>query len=179
MNFSQTYVKKVGPDLKKKLGLKNIFSIPKIKKIIVNVGVGTYLKSEKNVDDVVNGLSKITGQKPVIRNAKISVSNFKLREGSTNGVLVTLRKKRMYDFLERLIKVVFPRIRDFRGFSTKSFDSCGNYSFGISDHLIFPEIPTDKVIKSFGLQITLQIDSKNKDHSISLLKEFGFPFKSI
>lgn len=172
------YRDKILPSLQKKTGIKNPHSVPKFDKITVNVGVGTYLKGEKDVSAVVDGISRITGQKPVVRKSTKSISNFKLREGMPVGVSVTLRGDHMYDFLERLIKIVFPRIRDFRGFSTRSFDGRGNYSLGIHDHLIFPEIPTDEIIRPFGVQVTMTTTAKTDAEAKMLLEEFGFPFRT-
>lgn len=178
MPLKAEYREKVLPSLQKKLGVKNPHSVPKFQKVTVNVGVGTYLKSEKDVSGVIDGLSRITGQKPVVRKSTKSISNFKLREGMPVGVSVTLRSDRMYDFLERLFRIVFPRIRDFRGFSTRSFDGKGNYSLGIHDHLIFPEIPTDEIIRPFGVQVTITTSARNDDEAKMLLDEFGFPFRT-
>lgn len=177
MSLQTVYQQKIVPVLKKELKRDNLLSLPKIKKVIVNVGMGTYLQSEKSFDDIINGIKSITGQAPVVRKAKKSVSNFKLREGKENGAYVTLRGKRMYDFLERVIHIVFPRIRDFRGFSPKAFDRKGNYSLGLKEHLIFPEIPTDKVIKPFGLQITIVTTTDDDKEARLLLDQFQFPFR--
>ena len=176
MAFAQQYTSEIVTKLMDELSINNIMAVPKIEKIVVNAGVGTYLAGDKNTAQVEDGIARITGQKPVVVQATKSVSNFKLREGMPNGVRVTLRGKRMYDFLERFIKVVAPRIRDFRGFSTKSFDGRGNYSLGLKEHLIFPEIPTDEVIKPFGLQITVQTSAKTNEEAKALLNAFGFPF---
>jgi len=177
MSFVQDYRKDIVPALQKKLGIKNIHALPKIEKIVVNVGTGTYLKGEKNADTVVDSIALITGQKPVIKKARMSISNFKLREGMPVGVSVTLRGNRAYDFFERLVKIVFPRIRDFRGFSPRAFDGRGNYSLGIRDHLIFPEIPSDEILKSFGVEVTLVVKNSDDKKTRALLDEFGFPFR--
>jgi large subunit ribosomal protein L5 len=177
MPFKTDYRQKIAPSLQKKTGIANIHAVPKLEKITVNVGIGTYMKGEKTPDSVVDGIARITGQKPVVRNARLSISNFKLREGMPVGVSVTLRGDRMYDFFDRLVNVIFPRIRDFRGFSGKSFDGRGNYSLGIKDHLIFPEIPTDEVIKPFGIQVTITTSATNDQDARALLDEFGFPFQ--
>ncbi len=179
MSFKTDYQQTVLPNLRKKTGINNVHAVPKLLKITINAGVGTYLKSEKEPTSVVDGITRITSQRPVIKKARMSISNFKLREGMPVGVTVTLRGERMYDFLERLIKIVFPRIRDFRGFSAKAFDGKGNYSLGIRDHLIFPEIPTDEVIKPFGLQVTITTNAKNDEQARMLLDEFGFPFRTV
>jgi large subunit ribosomal protein L5 len=177
MSLLTEYRQNVSPSLAKKTGRKNPHALPQFTKITVNVGIGKYMTGEKTPATVIDGIAKITGQQPVVRNARMSISNFKLREGMPVGVTVTLRKQKMYDFLERLIKVVFPRIRDFRGFSPKAFDGRGNYSLGISDHLIFPEIPTDEIVKSFGVQITFSTTAENDEEARMLFDEFGFPFR--
>jgi len=177
MSLFKDYRQKILPALQKKTGRKNVYSLPKITKIVVNAGIGEWMKSEKNPDAVVDGIARITGQHPVVRKSRVSISNFKLREGMPVGVSVTLRGKKMYDFLERLIKIVFPRIRDFRGFSEKSFDGRGNYSLGIREHLIFPEIPTDEILRPFGVQITLTTQNATDAECKMLLDEFGFPFR--
>jgi len=177
MSLKQDYQQSIAPNLQKKTGRTNLLSLPALQKITVNVGIGTYMRGEKTPDAVIDGIARITGQRPVVRRARKSISNFKLREGMPVGITVTLRGDRMYDFLDRLINVVFPRIRDFRGFSPKAFDGHGNYSLGISDHLIFPEIPTDEVITSFGVQVTITTTTKNDEEAKMLLDEFGFPFK--
>ena len=179
MSLKTEYRQTVQSNLKKKIGDRNVHALPKLQKITVNAGIGTYLKGEKDASAVIDGLARITGQKPVVRKARMSISNFKLREGMPVGVSVTLRDERMYDFLERLIKIVFPRIRDFRGFSARAFDGKGNYSLGIKDHLIFPEIPTDEVIKPFGLQVTITTSATNDEEAKMLLDEFGFPFRTV
>ncbi len=177
MSFKTEYRQNIIPKLQKDLGIKNIHALPKLEKITVNVGIGTYMKGVKLPTSVVEGIAQITGQKPVIKNSRKSISNFKLREGMPVGVSVTLRRDRMYDFFERLVTIVFPRIRDFRGFSRRAFDGRGNYSLGIRDHLIFPEIPTDEVIKPFGVQVTITTSGNDDAQSLQLLKEFGFPFQ--
>ncbi len=179
MSFKTDYRQTFQPNLRKKIGDRNVHALPKLEKITINAGIGTYLKGEKDASSVIDGITRITSQRPVVKKARMSISNFKLREGMPVGVMVTLRGDRMYDFLERLIKIVFPRIRDFRGFSAKSFDGKGNYSLGIKDHLIFPEIPTDQVIKPFGLQITITTTAKNDQEAKMLLDEFGFPFRTV
>jgi large subunit ribosomal protein L5 len=177
MSFKTTFQGKIVKSLQKKTGVKNTHALPQLQKITVNVGIGSYMKGEKTPSSVVDGILRITGQKPVIRKARMSISNFKLREGMPVGVSVTLRRDRMYDFFERLIYIVFPRIRDFRGFSRKSFDGRGNYSLGIRDHLVFPEIPSDELIKSFGMQVTITTSANNDSDALLLLEEFGFPFQ--
>ncbi len=176
MSLLQEYRQKIVPNLKKKTGRENMHSLPKFTKITVNAGIGEYMKSEKTPDTVVDGIARITGQKPVVRLSRKAISNFKLREGMPVGVSVTLRGQKMYDFFERLVAVVFPRIRDFRGFSEKSFDGHGNYSLGIKEHLIFPEIPTDDIMRPFGIQITITTNIEDDNEAKILLDECGFPF---
>ena len=176
MSLQAKYRNEIAAQLMQELGLSNVHQIPKITKIVVNAGIGSYLAGSRDTAPVEEDMAAITGQKPVVRKARMSVSNFKLREGMPNGVFVTLRGARMYSFLERLINIVLPRIRDFRGYSVRSFDGRGNYSLGIKDHLIFPEIATDKIIKPFGLQVTITTNTNNDDHSKALLEKFGFPF---
>ncbi len=170
------YKKEVVPGLSKKFGYKNIFQVPKLEKISINVGVGMATQDPKLVDVVVKELESIAGQKPVITIAKKSVSNFKLREGMKIGCKVTLRKGRMYEFLDRLINVAIPRIRDFRGVPDKSFDGNGNYTLGVKEHVIFPEVNIDNVAKHFGMDITFVTSASSDDEARELLKAFGMPF---
>jgi len=171
------YNKEIAPRLKKELKLTNVNQIPKLKRICVNVGIGTYLKNATDPEPVVDNIAKITGQKPLLIKSKKAVSNFKLRVGQPNGVYVTLRNQKMYDFLYKLINVVLPRVKDFRGISEKSFDGNGNYSFGITEHTIFPEIMLDDVIRTHGIQITIVTSTPSDEHAKALLKAFHFPFK--
>lgn len=177
MSLLHEYRQKIVPSLQKKTGRKNLHSLPKFQKITVNAGIGEYMKSEKTPDTVIDGIARITGQKPVVRLSRKAISNFKLREGMPVGVSVTLRGEKMYDFFERLVTIVFPRIRDFRGFSEKSFDGHGNYSLGIKEHLIFPEIPTDDILRPFGVQVTITTNVEDDTEAKMLLDEFGFPFR--
>jgi len=151
---------------------------PKIKKVVLNMGLGVDGNDNKIVKSCEEDLGKITGQKPVITKFKKSISNFKTRKGTNAGLKVTLRKDKMYEFIDRLVNIALPRIKDFRGLSTKGFDKFGNYTFGIKEHIIFPEVNFDKVEKIRGLDITIVISSLNKDHSIELLKKMNFPFKT-
>jgi large subunit ribosomal protein L5 len=162
----------------KEFGLKNIFEVPKIVKIHINVGIGSYLRNSKDYSPIIENIKAITGQKPILKKATKSISNFnKLREGDPNGITVTLRKDKMYDFLYKLINIATPRIRDFRGVSVKSFDNHGNYSLGIKEHVIFPEIKIDDVIKSHGVEVTIVTNTDSKEQSKALLEKFDFPFK--
>ena len=162
--------------LKKNLDLK-IFEVPKLEKIVVNIGVGEAVSDSKVINNAIEDLSLITGQKPIITRAKKSIAGFKLRKGLSIGCKVTLRKKRMYEFLDRLIFIALPRVRDFKGLSKKSFDGFGNYSIGIKEQIIFPEINYDKIDKVRGMDITITTTAKKKEHAYELLKSFNLPFK--
>ncbi|MGQ9818799.1 MAG: 50S ribosomal protein L5 [Candidatus Kapaibacteriales bacterium] len=171
------YKNTIVPNLMKKFGYKSPMKVPRLEKIILNMGVGKATQDPKLLLNAVNELELIAGQRPVISKAKKSISNFKLRAGVPIGCFVTLRRARMYEFLDRFINIAAPRIRDFRGFSDKSFDGHGNYSVGIKEQIIFPEIDVDKVARISGLDITFVIRSKSDEESYSLLSEFGFPFQ--
>ncbi len=171
------YKEQVVPALMKKFNFKSIMEVPKLEKICVNIGVGQATQDQKLLQDSINQLELITGQRPVIAKAKKAISNFKLRAGMPIGCMVTLRRARMYEFLDRFINITSPRIRDFRGFNDKSFDGRGNYSIGIKEQIIFPEIDVDKVNHISGLDITFVMKSSSDEESRALLSEFGFPFK--
>lgn len=175
-NFYQFYKEKVVPELQKQFGYKSIMQVPKIKKVVLNVGVGKFVKESNYVENVEKTLTKITGQKPVRTKSKTSISNFKVREGMEVGVVVTLRGPRMYHFIEKLVKVTFPRVRDFRGISDKCFDRQGNYSIGFKENLAFPEVKAEELDKMHGLQITFNTTAKNKEEGKALLSHLGFPF---
>ena len=169
------YVKEVVPALKEKNQYANVHQIPRLEKIVVNMGVSASL--EKNaIDDAAKDLSQITGRKPVISKARHSIANFKLREGQPIGCRVTLRKDAMYEFLDRLVATALPRIRDFRGFSPRKFDGRGNYTFGVGDQTIFPEIELDKIKRTQGMDITIVTTARNDAKAFNLLKLMGFPF---
>ena len=176
--LKELYSKQIRPELKEKFSFKNSFMSPKIKKVVLNMGLGVDGNDNKIVKSCEEDLSKITGQKPVITKFKKSISNFKTRKGTNAGLKVTLRKDKMYEFIDRLVNIALPRIKDFRGLSIKGFDKFGNYTFGIKEHIIFPEVNFDKVEKIRGLDITIVISSLNKDHSVELLKKMNFPFKA-
>lgn len=176
--LKEKFFKEVIPAMKKEFGHENDLAVPRIKKVIVNAGVGKTLDNKKLLDQVVQDLAAITGQKPVLKLAKKSISSFKIREGIPVGVAVTLRGDRMYEFIDRLISVAIPRIRDFRGLPETSFDGRGNYSIGIREHIVFPEINTDSVSSIFGLQITIVTTAKTDKEARRLLTLFGFPIKS-
>ena len=175
--LKENYNKKIKKELMKELKLKNINEIPKMEKIVISMGLGKALQDKNILDDAVKDLSMIVGQKPIITRAKKSVSNFKLRQGQKIGVKVTLRKDRMFEFMERFFSVAVPRIRDFRGFKTDSFDGYGNYNLGITEHTIFPEIEVDKIKYTFGMNVTFVTKSKNDKHAYALLSKLGLPFK--
>jgi len=162
--------------LMKTLSYKNIMQVPRIEKIVINMGVGAAVAEPKILEEAVRELESITGQKASIRKAKKAISNFKLREGLNIGAKVTLRKERMYEFLDRLINVALPRVRDFRGLSDKSFDGRGNYTLGVKEQIIFPEINVDKITKVLGMDITIVTSAKSDNEAYELLKSFGMPF---
>ena len=169
------YDKELVTKLMSKLSLKNKHEVPKIKKVILNMGLGEDASDGKKLKASADDLALIAGQKPVITKFKKSISNFKTRKGSNAGVKVTLRSSKMYEFLDRLVNIALPRIKDFRGLSAKGIDNSYNYSFGIKEHIVFPEVNFDKVDKIRGLDVTLVTSSKSKESTIELLKEFNFP----
>ncbi|MBK7381418.1 MAG: 50S ribosomal protein L5 [Ignavibacteriales bacterium] len=171
------YKSEIIPTLMKKFKYKSAMQVPKIVKVVVNMGVGEAVNDQKLLEQAVKELETILGQKASIRKAKKSISNFKLREGVNIGAMVTLRKDRMYELLDRLINVALPRVRDFRGLSDKSFDGRGNYSLGIKEQIIFPEINADKVTKVLGMDITIVTTAKNDSEAFELLQAFGIPFR--
>ncbi|MDC0619064.1 50S ribosomal protein L5 [Pelagibacteraceae bacterium] len=170
-----TYEKEIVSKLMNKLSLKNKHDVPKIEKIILNMGLGEDASDGKKLKACIEDISLIAGQKPIITKFKKSISNFKTRKGSNAGVKVTLRASRMYEFMDRLINIALPRIKDFRGLSAKGIDSSNNYSFGIKEHIVFPEVNFDKVDKIRGLDITIVTSSKSKEGTLEMLKEFNFP----
>ncbi len=174
--LAEFYKKDIIPEFSKKFSYKNTYQVPKLEKICVNVGIGAATQDSKIIDVIAKDIENIVGQKPVITKAKKSVSNFKLREGMKIGCKVTLRDSRMYEFLDKLINISIPRIRDFRGVSDKSFDGNGNYTLGIKEQVIFPEINIDNISKQFGMDITFVTTSKTDNESLELLKAFGMPF---
>lgn len=175
--YHKFYDDVVVPKLMKELEIKNIMECPKLEKIIVNMGVGEATQNSKLMDAAMGDLTIITGQKPLLRKARKSEAGFKLREGMPIGAKVTLRKERMYDFLDRLVNVVLPRVRDFEGVPSNAFDGRGNYSLGLRDQLVFPEIDFDKVEKLLGMSITMVSSAKTDEEGRALLKAFGMPFK--
>jgi large subunit ribosomal protein L5 len=170
------YWNEIQPALQKELGIGNVHAVPKIHKIVVNMGVGEAVQNRNALDKAIADMTTITGQKPLITRARNSVASFKLREGMEIGCKVTMRGERMYEFLDRLISVAIPRVRDFRGLSDKSFDNNGNYSMGLQEQFVFPEINIANVEKSQGMDITIVMNTGNKAHSHALLTHFGMPF---
>jgi large subunit ribosomal protein L5 len=173
----EKYKKEITPKLMEKFGFKNIHQVPKIEKIILNVGLGEAVQDKKHLDNVIVELASITGQHPVATLSKKAIAGFKIRKGIPVGCKVTLRKARMYEFLDRLLNIALPRIRDFRGVSAASFDEKGNYSFGITEQGIFPELEADKIQLTHGMDITIVTNTDNKEESFELLSLFGMPFK--
>ena len=174
--LKKLYLKEIQPALKSQFGLKNLYMGPKIEKIVINMGLGLDGNDTKIFKSCEEDLAKITGQKPVVTKFKKSVANFKTRKGTNAGLKVTLRKDKMYEFLDRLVNIALPRIKDFRGLSSKGFDKFRNYTFGIKEHIIFPEVNFDRADKVRGLDIIIVMSSKNKDHSYALLEKLNFPF---
>lgn len=176
--LSELYNKELVPQLMKDFNYRNIMEVPKLEKIVINMGLGEAIQNVKILDSAVTELSAISGQKPVITKAKKSIAGFKLRQGMPIGCAVTLRREKMYEFLDRLINVSLPRVRDFKGISGKGFDGKGNYSLGIKEQLIFPEIDYDKIDKIKGLNITIVTSAKNDEEGKALLKLMGMPFRN-
>ena len=174
--LKELYYKKIQPALKSQFGFKNLYMGPKIEKVVLNMGLGLDGNDSKILKSCEEDIAKITGQKPVITKFKKSISNFKTRKNTNAGLKVTLRENKMYEFIDRLVNIALPRIKDFRGLNPNGFDKFGNYSFGIKEHIIFPEVNFDKVDKIRGLDITIVISAINTDHSIALLNKLNFPF---
>ena len=174
--LKELYLKEIQPALKTELGFKNLNMGPKIEKIVLNMGLGLDGNDSKVLKSCEEDLAKIAGQKPVTTKFKKSVANFKTRKGSNAGLKVTLRKNKMYEFLDRLVNIALPRIKDFRGLSPNGFDKFGNYTFGVKEHIIFPEVSFDRADKVRGLDIIIVISSQSKDHSFALLQKMNFPF---
>ncbi len=177
MNLRETFNKELLPQLKDKLGVNNLMAVPKLTKVVINMGVGEALTDKKHLESAVNDLELIAGQKAVITKASKSVASFKLREGWPVGCKVTLRGDRMYDFIERLVNIAIPRERDFRGLNPKSFDGQGNYSMGIKEQIIFPEINYDNIDKIRGMDICINTSASNNEDAKALLEVLNFPFK--
>jgi large subunit ribosomal protein L5 len=175
--LKEKYSKEIKSQLQKELGIENLMAVPRLEKIVINMGLGEATQNVKMMDPLVGDLGSIAGQKPVITKAKKSIAAFKLREGMPIGAMVTLRGDAMYEFLDRLISVALPRVRDFRGVSSKSFDGRGNYTLGLRDQLIFPEIDYAKVDKTKGMNVTIVTSAKDDNGARTLLKYFGMPFR--
>ena len=174
--LKEAYIKEIQPSLKEKLGFKNNYMGPKLQKVVLNMGLGLDGNDSKILKSCEDDLAKIAGQKPIITKFKKSVANFKTRKNTNAGLKVTLRKNKMYEFIDRLVNIALPRIKDFRGLSINGFDKFGNYTFGIKEHIIFPEVNFDRIEKIRGLDITIVISAINKDHSYELLSKLNFPF---
>ncbi|HEY9856896.1 MAG TPA: 50S ribosomal protein L5 [Stenomitos sp.] len=179
MRLHEKYKTDVVPALQKEFGYPNVMAVPRIVKVVINMGLGEAVQNPKGLENAVADLAKIAGQKPVITKAKKSIATFKLRQGMNIGTMVTLRGRRMYEFLDRFMSLALPRIRDFRGVSAKSFDGRGNYSIGVKEQLIFPEIDYDKVDKVRGMDITIVTTAKTDEEARSLLKNMGMPFTGM
>ena len=176
--LKEKYIKEIAPQLQKQYNYKNPMQIPKLEKIVLNMGLGEAIHNIKVLDRAVEELSLIAGQRPVITRARKSIASFKLREGMPIGCMVTLRADRMYDFFEKLVNIALPRVRDFRGVTDRSFDGRGNYTLGIKEHIIFPEIDYDKIDKIKGLNITIVTTAKTDEEGKSLLRLMGMPFRN-
>lgn len=175
--LKEKYTSEIAPALSKEFGYGNVMSIPKVEKIVLNMGLGEAISNQKIIDIAVNELTAIAGQKPVVTKAKKSIAQFKLREGMNIGAMVTLRGDRMYEFLDRFINITLPRVRDFRGISGKAFDGRGNYTVGLRDQLIFPEIDFAKVDKARGMNVCIVTTAKTDEEARALLRHFGMPFR--
>lgn len=176
MRLKEKYQKEIAPVLKDELNIKNNMLIPKITKVSLNVGFGRHFKEKEYISDVEKALTEITGQKPVMNKAKKSISAFKIREGQVIGAKVTLRGNRMYDFVEKLTNITFPRVRDFRGIATKGIDEKGNMTVGFKEHVCFPEIKVEEINTIFGLEVSLTTNTTNKEAGLMLFQKMGFPF---
>lgn len=176
--LKERYTKEIAPAMGKEYGYKNVMAIPKLEKIVINIGLGEAIQNAKLLDTAADELGQITGQRPVITRAKKSIASFKLRQGMPIGCSVTLRGQRMYEFLDRFLNTALPRVRDFRGLSTKSFDGRGNYTLGLRDQLIFPEIDYSRVSKIKGMNISVVTTAKTDDEARTLLRLFGMPFRN-
>jgi len=176
--LKELFIKEIQPSIKEKYGLKNLYMVPNLEKVVINMGLGLDGNDSKIVKSCEEDMSNIAGQRPVLTKFKKSISNFKTRKGTNAGLKVTLRKNRMYEFIDRLVNIALPRIKDFRGLSLNGFDKFGNYTFGVKEHIIFPEVNFDKVEKIRGLDITIVINSVSSEHSLELLKKLNFPFKT-
>ena len=173
--LQEEYLKNIKPNLMKELGLKNIFSVPELKKVVINMGLGIDASDKKKLEAAIEDLKKITGQMPIVTKTKKAIANFKTKKDMAIGCKVTLRRKRMYEFIDRLVNIALPRTKDFSGLSEKNFDGFGNYTFGIKEHIIFPEIDYDKIDKVKGMDITIVTSTKKNKEAKHLLKAYNFP----
>lgn len=179
LTLREKFTKNILPELQKELKIKNVAALPRVKMVKLNVGIGKLTGMGKDYTYVVDNLAAISGQKPMVAKARIAISNFKLKKGQAVGVYVTLRGNRMYDFLNKLVNVVFPRVRDFRGISPKSFDGNGNFTVAIKESTVFPEINPDDLSKIHGIEVTIVTSAKNNEEGYKLLKSMGFPFQEL
>lgn len=177
MSFKTVYIEKSIPALTKAFGLKNPMAVPKIAKVVVNVGVGKTLKDPKMLEAIIDDVRRITGQSPVKTIAKKSIAGFKIREGQVVGLMATIRGPRMYDFLEKLVRIALPRVRDFRGLDPKKFDHHGNYNIGVKEQIVFPETTREHLDYTFGLEVNIQTTTNDDKQALELLKSLGFPFQ--
>jgi large subunit ribosomal protein L5 len=177
IKFKENFEKNIAAVLQKEIGLKNKLALPRLSKITINVGLGSFLAGKKDYSQVLETLAAISGQKPVVTKARKAISNFKIKENQPIGVTVTIRGKRMYDFFNKFVNITLPRIRDFRGLSPKAFDTCGNYSVGIKESTVFPEVNQENLEKIHGLEITIVTTARNNEQGYKLLKALGFPFQ--
>ncbi len=175
--LKERYKNELVPSLQETLQIKNVMEVPRLEKVVINIGMGEAIDNPKTLDAAVNDLTQITGQKPVVIKARKSIANFKLREGELIGVKVTLRNEKMWSFVDRLVNIVLPRVRDFRGVSPDAFDGRGNYTLGLREQLIFSEIEYDKIDKIRGMEITMVTSAKNDEHATALLRSLGMPFR--
>ncbi|HBB36608.1 MAG: 50S ribosomal protein L5 [Candidatus Moranbacteria bacterium GW2011_GWC1_45_18] len=178
ITLKEKYNKDAAKKFQEKFGARSVMAVPRITKVVINAGIGKFLKEKDAVDEIISAIRDISGQKPVMAKAKKSISGFKVREGQDVGIVVTLRGRRMWDFLERLVKSAFPRIRDFQGIDTKFFDKQGNFNIALKEHFVFPEIMAENVKNIFGFQVTVVNTAKTKEEGIGLLRLLGFPIKS-
>lgn len=177
MSFFEHYRLAVIPKLQTALGAQNVLALPRLLKVVVNVGVGKHFREDKDIENVERIVTRITGQKPVRTKAKKSISSFKVREGMVVGIVATLRGKRMYDFVEKLVHTTLPRVRDFRGLEVKSVDRHGNCTIGVKEHIAFPEIRSDEVERIYGMEVTLVTNAENHERGLAFFRALGFPFK--
>jgi large subunit ribosomal protein L5 len=171
------YRSQIVHEMVKEMGYGNVMQVPRLRKIVINMGMGSALVNPKELEGAVSDLAKISGQKPVVTKSKRSIASFKIRKGNAIGCMVTLRGNRMYEFLDRLLNIAIPRIRDFRGLSEKSFDGKGNYTIGVKEQVIFPEVDYESIVSIKGMNITITSSADNNDEAIALFKKFGFPFR--